>query len=99
MKKIACLGPEGTYSDVVSKMYNDGSYEIEYYPSIIKAIDKVSASTIAIVPFENTLDGFVMESLDKISCIIVSVLHFILHNSLELSWITGSMMTISSTHI
>ena len=66
MKKIACLGPEGTYSDVVSKMYNDGSYEIEYYPSIIKAIDKVSASTIAIVPFENTLDGFVMESLDKI---------------------------------
>ncbi len=66
MKKIACLGPEGTYSDVVAKIFNDGNYEINYYPSIIKAIDKVDNNTIAIVPFENTLDGFVMESLDKI---------------------------------
>ena len=66
MKKIACLGPEGTYSDIVSKRFSDGKYQIEYYPSIIKAIDKVSDDTIAIVPFENSLDGFVMESLDKI---------------------------------
>jgi len=66
MKKIACLGPEGTYSDIACKEYNNGKYEIEYYPSILKVIDSVDDDTIAIVPFENTLDGFVMESLDKI---------------------------------
>ena len=66
MKKIACLGPEGTYSDIVSKRYSNNQYEIEYYPSIIKAIDMVSDDTIAIVPFENSLDGFVMETMDKI---------------------------------
>ena len=65
MKKIACLGPEGTYSDVVCKKINNGK-EIVYYPSIIKAIDSVDDDTIAVVPFENTLDGFVMETLDRI---------------------------------
>ena len=66
MKKIACLGPEGTYSDIVAKKYGKDNYQIEYYPSIIKAIDSVSDDTIAIVPFENSLDGFVMETMDKI---------------------------------
>ena len=66
MKKIACLGPEGTYSDIACKNYITNEYKIEYYPSIIKVLDNVDSDTIAIVPFENTLDGFVMESLDRI---------------------------------
>lgn len=68
MKRIACLGPKGTYSDIAARKFkeNNQDYVIEYYPSIIKAINNVSDDCIAIVPFENTLDGFVMESLDKI---------------------------------
>lgn len=68
MKKIACLGPKGTYSDIACRKYLEKypEYEIEYYPSIIKAINEVDNDTIAIVPFENTLDGFVMETLDRI---------------------------------
>lgn len=66
MKKIACLGPEGTYSDIACKGYINDEYKIEYYPSIIKVLDSIDDDLIGIVPFENTLDGFVMESLDRI---------------------------------
>lgn len=68
MKKIAVLGPEGTYSDIAAKKYLEDTEvrEIEYYPSILKTAQAVSSDTIAILPFENTLDGFVMESMDQI---------------------------------
>lgn len=69
MKKIAVLGPSGTYSDIAAKQYlknNNLDLEIVYYPSILRTINAVSEDTIAIVPFENTLDGFVFESLDGI---------------------------------
>jgi len=69
MKKIAVLGPEGTYSDIAAKKYLEGiteKYEIEYYPTIIRTAKAVKNDTIAIIPFENTLDGFVMESMDSI---------------------------------
>lgn len=77
MKKIAVLGPKGTYSDVCKDLFlktTKEEYETSYYPSIIKAINAISDDTIAIVPFENSLDGFVMESLDKI---ISNKLHII----------------------
>ncbi len=68
MKRIAVLGPKGTYSDVAKEKYlkfiND-DLETIYFPSIIKAINAIDDDTIAIVPFENSLDGFVLESLDK----------------------------------
>ena len=68
MKKLAVLGPKGTYSDIAARKYLNGNdeYEIEYYQSIIKAINSVDDNTLAIVPFENTLDGFVFEALDSI---------------------------------
>ena len=69
MKRIACLGPSGTYNDIATRKYmydNKLDYEIDYYPSILKAIDKIDDNRIGIVPFENTLDGFVMEALDRI---------------------------------
>ena len=68
MKKIAVLGPKGTYSDVAKELYLKDikeEYETVYYPSIIKAINAIDDNTIAIVPFENSLDGFILESLDK----------------------------------
>lgn len=67
--KIAVLGPKGTYCDVALDMYlNEKKINMEriFYPSIFKTAQAVSSDTIAILPFENTLDGFVMESLDRI---------------------------------
>ena len=68
MKRVAVLGPKGTYSDVAKEKYLNSineEYETVYYPSIIKAINAIDDNTIAIVPFENSLDGFILESLDK----------------------------------
>lgn len=67
--KLAVLGPKGTYSDIAAQKYikdNNLAYEIEYYPSILKASMAISNDELAILPFENTLDGFVIESLDRI---------------------------------
>ena len=69
MKKIVALGPEGTYCDVALKKYLkqiNKTYEIDYYPSIFRISDYIDSNTLAIVPFENTLDGFVVEAMDQI---------------------------------
>ncbi len=68
MKKIAVLGPKGTYCDIACHNYINGrsDYEINYYPSIIKTAQGLKENDLAIIPFENTLDGFVVEGLDQI---------------------------------
>ena len=69
MKKIATLGPKGTYCDIAVKRFLEDNmldYEIEYYPSIIKTANALEKTDLAIIPFENTLDGFVVEGLDQI---------------------------------
>lgn len=65
MKKLAVLGPKNTYSDRATKNL-ETNYEIKYYPNILEVICHIDDETDALVPFENTLDGFVMESLDGI---------------------------------
>lgn len=77
MKKIAVLGPEGTFSDLAAQMYLKSCAEQQqliYYPTICKTISAMDADTDAIVPFENVLDGFVTETLDTIydtGCLIL----------------------------
>ena len=69
MRKLAVLGPKGTYSDIAAKKYlkeNQIDAKIEYYPSILKTALALKESDLAILPFENTLDGFVIESMDNI---------------------------------
>ncbi|MDE5856043.1 MAG: hypothetical protein K2H06_03250, partial [Anaeroplasmataceae bacterium] len=65
MRKLAVLGPAGTYSDKAALKLKE-TYRIEYYPNILEVISHMDNETDALVPFENTLDGFVMESLDGI---------------------------------
>ncbi|MDE7384645.1 MAG: hypothetical protein K2M84_02685 [Anaeroplasmataceae bacterium] len=65
MKKLAVLGPKGTYSDKAALKLEE-TYQIEYFPNILEVIHHMDDETDALVPFENTLDGFVMESLDGI---------------------------------
>ena len=67
--KIRILGPKGTYSDIALDKYLENkkmNFEREYCQSILTTIKNISKGEYAILPFENTLDGFVMESLDRI---------------------------------
>ena len=67
MNKLKVLGPKGTYSDVASKAFlkDLNGYEVEYEKSILN-VSKNIEDNLAVLPFENTLDGFVLESLDQI---------------------------------
>ena len=68
--KIAVLGPKDTYCDVALDKYlkenNISQVDKVFCPTIIKTALAVDDNTLAILPFENTLDGFVMEALDTI---------------------------------
>ena len=69
MRSLAVLGPKGTYSDIAAQKYikeNNIDLEIKYYPSILKTALALNELDLAILPFENTLDGFVIESMDNI---------------------------------
>ncbi|MCI5583594.1 MAG: hypothetical protein MR357_07755 [Anaeroplasma sp.] len=86
MKQIAVLGPKGTYSDIACQKYineNNLDLEILYYPSILKVSNAIDDNTIAILPFENTLDGFVIESMDQI---INKKLHIVAQTKLEIDF-------------
>ena len=72
MKKLAVLGPKGTYCDIAKDKYlktskNENKFDFIYKETIIKTASAVSNDTFSIVPFENMLDGFVLETLDTIS--------------------------------
>ncbi|MCR4898082.1 MAG: hypothetical protein K5892_02540 [Acholeplasmatales bacterium] len=67
MNKLKVLGPKGTYSDVAAKAFlkDLAGYEVEYEKSILNVSKNIN-DNLAVLPFENTLDGFVLESLDQI---------------------------------
>ncbi|MDD6327029.1 MAG: prephenate dehydratase domain-containing protein [Lachnospiraceae bacterium] len=72
--KIAVLGPKGTFSDKAYAEYvalcgDDTSYEPVYYPTIDDVFSAVADGAdeepqLGIVPIENTLDGYVIRTLD-----------------------------------
>ena len=64
--KLAVLGPSGTYTCIASEQLKS-KYELELYPSIFKSILAIDDTTDALIPLENTLDGFVFEGLDAIT--------------------------------
>lgn len=69
MKTIAVLGPKGTFSDVACQKFFDHlekKLNIQYYSSIEKTAMALETEDYAILPFENSLDGYVMESLDAL---------------------------------
>lgn len=71
MRKIATLGPAGTFCEIAAKKYNnekdfDGS--IIFYQSISKAFKAIGEQCeLGIVPIENTLDGYVQPTLELLS--------------------------------
>ncbi len=68
-KSIAVLGPEGTFCDVACKDYlknNNKQFNIKYFPSIRKTIEAIDDIGIGVIPFENSLDGYVLEAIDSL---------------------------------
>ena len=68
MKNIAVLGPKGTFTDCASIVYKQ-KLKIDINQVYYKTIDETFYSVgkqcdLAIVPVENTLDGYVQRSLD-----------------------------------
>lgn len=64
--KLAVLGPSGTYTCIASNLLKN-KYELDLYPSIFKSILAINDEVDALIPLENTLDGFVFEGLDAIT--------------------------------
>lgn len=66
-QKMACLGPKGTFCDVAASKYineNQLSYDIDYYSTFRSVAKAIYEDEIGILPVENTIDGFVQETLD-----------------------------------
>ena len=70
MKRLAVLGPKGTFSDrAADVIVNNSKDEMKkyFYPSIDETFYSLEDECdIAIIPVENTLDGYVQRSLDLI---------------------------------
>ncbi len=65
--KIACLGPEGSYSNEALIKFDKKAMPV-FYNSIWKVIDAVANDEVkrAVVPIENSLHGTVFEALDSL---------------------------------
>lgn len=69
MKKVAVLGPKGTFSDSALKEYNKNGKELSacYYNTINEVFRHIGKDCdLGIIPIENTLDGYVQRSLDML---------------------------------
>lgn len=70
MKKIATLGPKGTFSDTASQKYirsQTANFELEYYDSIKIALNSIGHECdLGILPVENFSEGFISLVLDHL---------------------------------
>ncbi|WP_242951677.1 prephenate dehydratase [Clostridium felsineum] len=76
---MAALGPKGTFSEFAVKEYKkkiDSDIEMKFYPTISKVVMAAeNECDIAIVPIENTLDGFVQVTLDLLNKTNLSIVY------------------------
>lgn len=67
MFKISALGPKGTFSSLATEKYMENQvFEISYFPTLELTMNALQSLDFAIVPVENTLDGFIQQTLDLI---------------------------------
>jgi prephenate dehydratase len=63
----AVLGPKQTFSDLAFQKYiKQKDVFVDYYPTIYQTIDALKDHDYAIVPIENTLDGYVQPTIDSL---------------------------------
>ena len=67
-EKVACLGPEGSYSELAAKAMRprSGILLCEDFPSVFAALTSGEADC-AVVPIENAIQGGVLQNLDLLS--------------------------------
>lgn len=70
MKKIATLGPPGTFSDAATSKYaetQDNPFEVVYFPSIRSALKSIGRTCeLGVLPVENFSEGFIPLVLDPL---------------------------------
>lgn len=65
--RYAVLGPAGTFSELAFLRYAANSDDLALYcPSIEGVFDALSDTDGAIVPIENTLDGYISQTIDQL---------------------------------
>ncbi len=70
LNNLITLGPSGTFSDLAAKLVsekNNIDYNICLYPTISLTAKEIAKNGYGILPFENTLDGYVQETLDMLN--------------------------------
>ncbi|MFH0766462.1 MAG: prephenate dehydratase domain-containing protein [Bacillota bacterium] len=67
MIKVAVLGPKGTFSDLAYQKYiKNIQSSVFYFSSIESTVEALENLDYAVVPIENTLDGYIQQTLDLI---------------------------------
>jgi len=67
--RILTLGPKGTFSEVACENYikkSKSNYEVVFFTYFFDVINNLKESDVAILPFENSTDGFIQQTLDLI---------------------------------
>ena len=75
--KLATLGPIGTYASIAADIY-DKNIEKLYFRSINEVFKAIDKDVYGIIPYENSLDGFVQQSMDLLiseKCQIIDELY------------------------
>lgn len=64
---IGVLGPKGTFSEVAYQKYSEHlEHNAQFYPTIKLTVKSIQHHDYAIVPLENTLEGFVQPTIDAL---------------------------------
>lgn len=66
MTKIGTLGPDGTYCSIAAKKFiqNVDDASLIYYPTITETLHNLEQLDYVVVPYENSLDGYLIETID-----------------------------------
>lgn len=66
MKKISCLGPKGSYSELAAERFGGGDAEIVLCRNFAETIRKLESgeTDYAAIPIENSIQGGVLQNLD-----------------------------------
>ena len=104
MKKVSYLGPEGSWSDLCSKLWLP-----DYIPIPCKSIDEAiekaetGSSDICVIPVENSTEGPVTQVLDMLSDSplnivdekIMNIRHSLMSNSREIKMVYSHQQAIA----